>query len=103
MIKINIYKERFAEREEIELDEKEIREFMVFNRKSYTAKNTFKKFIKYYKIRLCSGESYEIPKSSFELLKQELKGKYKSSHITETVFKNYSERKATDWTYKMIQ
>jgi hypothetical protein len=103
MLKIDIYREKFSEREEMVIDEKDIKYFESICRKSYTKKGTFKRFYKTYYIQILKNENnyFEIPESSFKLLKEQLKGKYQSSHSTETVFKNCSERKGTNWRYAM--
>jgi hypothetical protein len=101
MIKIDIYKTNPFSREEIEIQESNIKLFESISRKDYTRKGAFKKFYKQYYIQLKTGEYFNIPESSFKLLKESLKGQYKSSHSTETVIKNYSERKSTDWKYRI--
>lgn len=105
MIKIDVYRNRFSEREEIEIDECSIRTFESICRKEYTKKGTFKKFYKQYYIQFLENESkvnyFQINEYSFNLLKEQLKGKYQSSHTTETIYKNHSERKGTSWIYRM--
>jgi hypothetical protein len=105
MLKIDIYRVKLLDstREEMEIDEKDIKYFESIVRRFYTRKGIFKKFYKTYHIQILKNENnyFEITESSFNLLKEQLKGKYQSSHSTETVYKNYSERKGTSWIYRM--
>jgi hypothetical protein len=89
--------------EETEINEQNIKEFALTNSKTYTNKGTFKTWFKRYYIRLKSGEWLYISESSFKTLKEQLKGKYTTKKHTEVEYKNHAERKATDWTYTIIE
>jgi len=85
----------------VTIDINEIREFSLDNQKTYTTKGTFKTWVKSGHIRMKDGKGYKVRESVIKELKEMLKGKYTSSKHTNYEFKNGSERKATDWTYKV--
>lgn len=86
--------------EEIEVNENDIVNFRITNRKEYTKKGDFKRFVKWYYVQV-ADKLYTIGEYQFKTLKEILKGKYKATKSTETEWKNYTEKKATDWTYRI--
>lgn len=83
----------------ITIDVNNIREFNIFNSKTYTTKGTFKTWVKDGYIRMNDGKGYKVKESVIKELKEVLKGKYTTTKNTNYEYKNGSERKATDWTY----
>ena len=85
-----------------EIDINTITEFGIVNKVSWNNNGTFKKWVKRGYIRT-NKEFYLIwNEGVIKELKETLKGKYKSSKSSCVEYKNDAERKATDWSYKVI-
>lgn len=93
--------ERVGE-EKISVKVSDITEFGITNQKMWTNKGTFKSWWKRFYIRVNNGMHYWIYESDFHVLKELLDGKFTKEKYTKEEYKSYSERKATDWTYKVI-
>jgi len=86
----------------IEVDINSIIEFGVTNQALWNNNGTFKKWDKRGYVR-ANNEFYIILNEDvIKELKETLKGKYKSSKSLCIEYKNHAERKATDWSYKVI-
>ncbi len=82
----------------IEIEEDKILEFRINNRRTYTTKNTFKKFVKVATIRI-ENEWYNIIERDIPIVKELVKGEFLSNKYTHYEYKNGAERKATDWYF----
>jgi hypothetical protein len=88
----------------LNIEENDIQEFAIVNRKSYTTKGTFKKFTKIFKVKL-ANEWYQLSGRDSSLVNdivKKHKNNYTVQKYTESVYKNGNERKATDWYYRKI-
>jgi hypothetical protein len=89
--------------EPININISDIRKFGISNQKTWTNKGSFKTWWKRYYIRTTDGKMFWIYESDFNILKERLDGKYNKEKYTQSEYKGYSEKKATDWTYTLIQ
>ena len=96
---INIYKR--PGQEEIIVNILDIVEFGIDNQKIWTTKGKFKSWWKRFYIKT-NKTYYWIYESDFYILKEIFNGKYTKEKYTKEEYKNYSERKATDWMFKII-
>ena len=94
-------RERLCE-DEIIVNISDIKEFGINNHKTWTAKGKFKTWWKRFYVTTKEGNFYWMHESDFHILKEILDGKYSKEKYTISEYKNYSERKATDWIFKMI-
>lgn len=86
----------------MELDINTITEFGIVNEKSWNNNGTFKKWWKRGYVR-ANSEFYLIwNEGVIKDIKEALKGKYVSSKSICVEYKNDAERKAVDWSYKII-
>ncbi|HBY19527.1 MAG TPA: hypothetical protein DEG71_00665 [Clostridiales bacterium] len=88
--------------ERIKINISDIKEFGISNQKTWTVKGKFKTWWKRYYIRTTDGMFCWIYEEKFTVLKERLNGKYTKEKYTKSEYKNYLERKATDWIFKMI-
>jgi hypothetical protein len=87
---------------DIEINETDIKEFGIINSKLWNRNGTFKKWFKKGFIITKTGEWLNVLDIDIKILKEQLKGKYTTKKHTEVEYKNHAERKATDWTYTII-
>lgn len=87
---------------DIEINEEDIKEFGIVNSKMWNRNGTFKKWFKKGFVITKDGQWLSVFDRDIKTMKENLKGKYTTRKSTDSVFKGYTERKATDWTYTMI-